>query len=211
MRASSPFLRRRIIPESENQIQIDKADPPERIGLVICMIKRYNEKTKYENRAQVNEMAKHLAQKSKHELKRERRPREESLPESTESDASAEERTAPPRRRAFKASALLGRFRYLPLVLSAILLLGIPLLPLEGWQRTACYILPLLIVGADLVWIAVRRIRQGEYFCAECVALLAAVLLLASAHGAEAVLLLILLRAAKLLEQFLNDKNDRDL
>ena len=175
------------------------------------MIKRYNEKTKYENRAQVNEMAKHLAQKSKHELKRERRPREESLPESTESDASAEERTAPPRRRAFKASALLGRFRYLPLVLSAILLLGIPLLPLEGWQRTACYILPLLIVGADLVWIAVRRVRQGEYFCAECVALLAAVLLLASAHGAEAVLLLILLRAAKLLEQFLNGKNDRDL
>ena len=175
------------------------------------MIKRYNEKTKYENRAQVNEMAKHLAQKSKHELKRERRPREESLPESTESDASAEERTAPPRRRAFKASSLLGRFRYLPLVLSAILLLGIPLLPLEGWQRTACYILPLLIVGADLVWIAVRRIRQGEYFCAECVALLAAVLLLASAHGAEAVLLLILLRAAKLLEQFLNDKNDRTL
>ena len=175
------------------------------------MIKRYNEKTKYENRAQVNEMAKHLAQKSKHELKRERRPREESLPESTESDASAEERTAPPRRRAFKASTLLGRFRYLPLVLSAILLLGIPLLPLEGWQRTACYILPLLIVGADLVWIAVRRIRQGEYFCAECVALLAAVLLLASAHGAEAVLLLILLRAAKLLEQFLNDKNDRTL
>ncbi len=175
------------------------------------MIKRYNEKTKYENRAQVNEMAKHLAQKSKHELKRERRPREESLPESTERDASAEERTAPPRRRAFKASTLLGRFRYLPLVLSAILLLGIPLLPLEGWQRTACYILPLLIVGADLVWIAVRRIRQGEYFCAECVALLAAVLLLASAHGAEAVLLLILLRAAKLLEQFLNDKNDRDL
>ncbi|MBR6353208.1 MAG: cadmium-translocating P-type ATPase [Oscillospiraceae bacterium] len=156
-------------------------------------------------------MAKHLAQKSKHELKRERRPREESLPESTESDASAEERTAPPRRRAFKASALLGRFRYLPLVLSAILLLGIPLLPLEGWQRTACYILPLLIVGADLVWIAVRRVRQGEYFCAECVALLAAVLLLASAHGAEAVLLLILLRAAKLLEQFLNGKNDRDL
>lgn len=175
------------------------------------MIKRYNEKTKYENRAQVNEMAKHLAQKSKHELKRERRPREESLPESTERDASAEERTAPPRRRAFKASSLLGRFRYLPLVLSAILLLGIPLLPLEGWQRTACYILPLLIVGADLVWIAVRRIRQGEYFCAECVALLAAVLLLASAHGAEAVLLLILLRAAKLLEQFLNDKNDRTL
>ena len=156
-------------------------------------------------------MAKHLAQKSKHELKRERRPREESLPESTERDASAEERTAPPRRRAFKASSLLGRFRYLPLVLSAILLLGIPLLPLEGWQRTACYILPLLIVGADLVWIAVRRIRQGEYFCAECVALLAAVLLLASAHGAEAVLLLILLRAAKLLEQFLNDKNDRTL
>ena len=209
-------------------------------------------------------MAKHLAQKGKHELKKEKRVRSEPVAEKQEWDVSEElpeielaefelpeeerpktespepelpkeEPQAPelteedfpelelPEEKHQKIEApkaerpktrrtihLIGRFRYLPLILSAILLLCIPLLPLTGWQRTACYVLPLLIVGADPVWIAVRRVKQGEYFCAECVALLAAVLLFAAGHPAEAVLLLILLRAAKLLEQFLSDKNEKD-
>ncbi len=152
-------------------------------------------------------MAKHLAQKSRHELKRKKPESRRADVESARPADEAPESVKPARPRTVP---LLGRFRYLPLILSAVLLAVIPLLPLTGWTRTACYLLPLVIVGADLVWIAVRRVRQGEFFCPECVALLAAVLLFASAHGTEAVLLLILLRAAKLLEGLLVERNEND-
>ena len=156
-------------------------------------------------------MPKHLAQKNKHEKTNERRGRRPE-PELEQADIDiAEDEVLESKRSKLRPTVrIVGRFRYLPLVLAVLLLVVIPLLPLEGWMRIACYVLPLLIVGADLVSIAARRIRQGEYFCAEFVALLASVLLFVSAHYPEAVVLLILLRTAKLVEAFLAERNEKE-
>ena len=52
----------------------------------------------------------------------------------------------------------------LRILLSAVLLVTVAFLPLEGWARLAVYLVPYFIIGWDVLWRAVRNIVNGQLF-----------------------------------------------
>ena len=50
------------------------------------------------------------------------------------------------------------------ILISALLLIFVKLLPIEGWLAAICYLIPYLIIGWDILYKAVRNIRNGQVF-----------------------------------------------
>lgn len=50
------------------------------------------------------------------------------------------------------------------ILVSAALLIIVWLLPIDGWISGICYLLPYALVGYDVLWRAVRNIRNGQVF-----------------------------------------------
>ncbi len=136
-------------------------------------------------------MGKHLAPKTKHELKM-------NIKKPTRvSEQKSEKKNA-----AVKLSGLLpnNRLQGLMLVCAFVLLIVVRFLPLDGWMRAAAYAIPLLLAIVDPAADAAAKLRSGTLLNQEVITCLAAVLLFATGLFPEAVLLLVFFRCIKLLE-----------
>lgn len=87
------------------------------------------------------------------------------------------------------------------LVSAVVLLCTVHFLPLEGWMVPAAFAVPALLALADPIMDAWTRISGGDWFCASGISCIAAILLFVIGAYMEAVLLLILTTAARLLEE----------
>ena len=48
--------------------------------------------------------------------------------------------------------------------ISAVLFLAVVLMPLDGVERIAAFIVPYLVIGWDVLWKAIRNIAHGQVF-----------------------------------------------
>lgn len=52
----------------------------------------------------------------------------------------------------------------LRIILAGVLLLVIALLPLSGWLRLLCFLIPYAVIGWDVLWRSIRNIAHGQIF-----------------------------------------------
>ena len=50
------------------------------------------------------------------------------------------------------------------IILSAVLLIAVGYIPVTGWVKILCYMVPYLIIGWDVLWKAIRNIAHGQVF-----------------------------------------------
>ena len=152
-------------------------------------------------------MGKHLAPKQKHELNFINRitpvinglkPLAKAVREAPEKRASA---------RPSRKVPTMGRHPWLFYVVSALLLVVIRFLPIDGWMVPAAYAIPALLAITEHAAAAYEKIRSGEYLNRPLLCCAAAVLLFATKLYTESVLLLILAYAAAYMERRLSEQS----
>jgi len=105
-----------------------------------------------------------------------------------------EEKAAPKKKKEHKEIS-----SYSTIAVSALLLIGIPFLPLEGWMLMAAYAVALLVAALEIIWDVMDNISSKNYFAPENTALISSILLFVSGAMLEATLVLILFRISKLM------------
>ena len=153
-------------------------------------------------------MGKHLAPKQKHELNFINRitpvinglkPLAKAVRETPEKKVSA---------RSIRKVPTMGRHPWIFYVVSALLLVVIRFLPIEGWMVPAAYAIPALLAITEHAAAAYEKIRSGEYLNRPLLCCAAAVLLFATKLYTESVLLLILAFAAACMERRLSEQSE---
>lgn len=91
------------------------------------------------------------------------------------------------------ASGLLG------VVISAILLVILPFLPIQGWPLILSYSIVLIFAALELIWDVVDRFQLKDYFAYQNIILISSILIFALGYSFEAVLLAVLYRITKLI------------
>ena len=147
-------------------------------------------------------MGKTLAKSYKHELKKEHKssPRKQSRKPAK----IARKKTMPD----FSA---FGKLQTAALVLSAVLLLALLFVHLDGWMRPVAFAIPLLLASLQIVLDAAAKIRGGDFLSSELISLAAAVLLFALGFYGNAVLLLLLFAVISRMEQLFVERGKREL
>ena len=147
-------------------------------------------------------MGKTLAKTYKHELKKEHKssPRKQSR-----------KRFKAAGRRELPGFAALGKIQTVSVVFSALLLLALLFIRLEGWKRPVAYAIPLLLASLQIALDAAAKVRMGDYLCSELITLAAAVLLFALGFYADAVLLLLLYAVICRVALFLTERGKQEL
>ncbi len=146
-------------------------------------------------------MGKHVSEQSRH-LKIKDEPQE--FPEIDEIDEDSREVKKTKRGFADCGSVSFGGIA--PVIFSAVLLAALSFLPAEGWMECVAFLIPFVIAGFALLMDAIDKLIERKYFEAEQITLIAAIAVFAIGFYTEAVLLLILFRAVRLLETFVSER-----
>ena len=146
-------------------------------------------------------MGKHVSEQSRH-LKTKDEPQE--FPEIDEIDE--ENRGAKKAKRGFANCGSISFGGIAPVVFSAVLLAALSFLPAEGWMKCVAFLIPFVIAGFAILMDAIDKLIDRKYFEAEQITLIAAIAVFAIDFYTEAVLLLILFRAVRLLETFVSER-----
>lgn len=146
-------------------------------------------------------MGKHVSEQSRH-LKTKDEPQE--FPEIDEIDE--ENRGAKKAKRGFANCGSISFGGIAPVVFSAVLLAALSFLPAEGWMKCVAFLIPFVIAGFAILMDAIDKLIDRKYFEAEQITLIAAIAVFAIGFYTEAVLLLILFRAVRLLETFVSER-----
>ena len=146
-------------------------------------------------------MGKHVSEQSRH-LKTKNEPQD--FPEIYET--GEENRGAKKAKRGFANCGSISFGGIAPVVFSAVLLAALSFLPAEGWMKCVAFLIPFVIAGFAVLMDAVDKLIERKYFEAEQITLVAAIAVFALGFYTEAVLLLILFRAVRLLETFVSER-----
>ena len=146
-------------------------------------------------------MGKHVSEQSRH-LKTKNEPQD--FPEIDEIDE--ESRGAKKAKRGFADCGSISFGSIAPVVFSAVLLAALSFLPAEGWMRCVAFLIPFVIAGFAILMDAIDKLIERKHFDAEQITLIAAIAVFAIGFYTEAVLLLILFRAVRLLETFVSER-----
>ena len=146
-------------------------------------------------------MGKHVSEQSRH-LKAKDEPQE--FPEIDE--MYEESRGAKKTKRGFADCGSISFGGIAPVGFSAVLLAALSFLPAEGWMKCVAFLIPFVIAGFAVLMDAIDKLIERKYFEAEQITLIAAIAVFASGFYTEAVLLLILFRAVRLLETFAGER-----
>ena len=146
-------------------------------------------------------MGKHVSEQSRH-LKIKDEPQE--FPEIDEIDEDSRE--AKKAKRGFADCGSVSFGGIAPVVFSAVLLAVLSFLPAEGWMKCVAFLIPFVIAGFAVLMDAIDKLIERKYFEAEQITLIAAIAVFAIGFYTEAVLLLILFRAVRLLETFVSER-----
>ena len=155
-------------------------------------------------------MGKHLAPKQKHELNfiNKIAPVINGLKPSAPAAKEAPEKKA--KKRPVRTIPAMGRHPWIFYLLSALLLVVIRFLPLEGWMVPAAYAIPALLAITEHAAAAYEKIRAGEPLNRALLCCIAAVLLFAAKLYPESVLLLILAFAGTYMEKLLLERSEAE-
>lgn len=146
-------------------------------------------------------MGKHVSEQSRH-LKTKDEPQE--FPEIDEIDE--ESCGAKKAKRGFADCGSISFGGIAPVVFSAVLLAALSFLLAEGWMKCVAFLIPFVIAGFAVLMDAIDKLIDRKYFEAEQITLVAAIAVFALGFYTEAVLLLILFRAVRLLETFVSER-----
>lgn len=146
-------------------------------------------------------MGKHVSEQSRH-LKTKDEPQD--FPEIDEIDE--ESRGAKKAKRGFADCGSISFGGIAPVVFAAVLLAALSFLPAEGWMKCVAFLIPFVIAGFAVLMDAIDKLIERKYFEAEQITLVAAIAVFALGFYTEAVLLLILFRAVRLLETFVSER-----
>ncbi len=146
-------------------------------------------------------MGKHVSEQSRH-LKTKDEPQE--FPEIDEIDE--ESRGAKKAKRGFADCGSISFGGIAPAAFSAVLLAALSFLPAEGWMKCVAFLIPFVLAGFAVLMDAIDKLIERKYFEAEQITLIAAIAAFAIGFYTEAVLLLILFRAVRLLETFVSER-----
>lgn len=146
-------------------------------------------------------MGKHVSEQSRH-LKIKNEPQE--FPEIDE--IGEESRGAKKAKRGFADCGSISFGGIAPAVFSAVLLAALSFLPAEGWMKCVAFLIQFVIAGFAVLMDAIDKLIERKYFEAEQITLIAAIAVFAIGFYTEAVLLLILFRAVRLLETFVSER-----
>ena len=97
------------------------------------------------------------------------------------------------------------------ILLDAVLLIVVKLLPVEGWIAAACYLVPYLIVGWDVLYGAIRNILNGQVFDEDFLMAIATVGAFATAEYAEAVFVMLFFQTGELFEDYAVGKSRKSI
>ena len=146
-------------------------------------------------------MGKHVSEQSRH-LKTKDEPQE--FPEIDEIDE--ESCGAKKAKRGFADCGSISFGGIAPAAFSAALLEALSFLPAEGWMKCVAFLIPFVLAGFAVLMDAIDKLIDRKYFEAEQITLIAAIAAFAIGFYTEAVLLLILFRAVRLLETFVSER-----
>lgn len=85
---------------------------------------------------------------------------------------------------------------------AAVLLIAVRLLPVGGWAAAALYLIPYAVVGWDVLFKAVRNIRNGQVFDENFLMALATVGAFATGEYAEAVFVMLFYQTGELFQDY---------
>ena len=151
-------------------------------------------------------MGKHVSEQSRH-LKTKNEPQD--FPEIDEIDE--DNRGAKKNKRGFADCGSISFGGIAPVVFSAVLLAALSFLPVEGWMKCVAFLIPFVIAGFAVLMDAIDKLIERKYFEPEQITLIAAIAVFALGFYTEAVLLLILFRAVRLLETFVIERCGAEL
>jgi len=93
------------------------------------------------------------------------------------------------------------------IIFSTLLLIVIPICPIEGWMIAAAYGIALLICALELIFDVLNKLSSKDYFAPENIVILASLFSFAGGAMPESVLVLILFRITKLLYIYLENQS----
>ncbi|MGN1002147.1 MAG: heavy metal translocating P-type ATPase [Oscillospiraceae bacterium] len=97
------------------------------------------------------------------------------------------------------------------IIVSAALLITVALLPLEGWPKALCYLVPYLLAGYDVLWSAVRNIAHGQVFDEKFLMALATVGAIGTGEYPEAVFVMVFFQIGELFENIAVGRSRRSI
>ncbi len=86
------------------------------------------------------------------------------------------------------------------IILSAVLLIAVGYIPVTGWVKIPCYMVPYLIIGWDVLWKAIRNIAHGQVFDENFLMAIATVGAFAIGEYPEAVFVMLFYRVGELFQ-----------
>lgn len=155
-------------------------------------------------------MGKHLAPKQKHELNFINRitPVINGLKAKARAVGEAPDKKADVH--PTRTIPAMGRHPWIFYVFSALLLVVIRFLPIEGWMVPAAYAIPALLAITEHVVAAIEKVRAGEYLNRPLICCIAALLLFVTNLYTESVLLLILAFAGTYVENMFSERSEAE-
>ena len=97
------------------------------------------------------------------------------------------------------------------LALSGALFVVMQVLPLEGWPRLICFLIPYAVVGYDVLWSAVRNIAHGQVFDENFLMALATVGAFAIKEYPEAVAVMLFYQVGELFQSIAVGKSRKSI
>ncbi len=94
---------------------------------------------------------------------------------------------------------------------AAVLLILAALLPLEGWRRLVCFLVPYGVIGWDVLWRAVRNIAHGQVFDENFLMALATVGAFFTGEYPEAVFVMLFYQVGELFQSYAVGKSRQSI
>lgn len=94
---------------------------------------------------------------------------------------------------------------------AAVLLILAALLPLEGWVRLVCFLVPYGVIGWDVLWRAVRNIAHGQVFDENFLMALATVGAFFTGEYPEAVFVMLFYQVGELFQSYAVGKSRQSI
>lgn len=96
-------------------------------------------------------------------------------------------------------------------IISAVLFVGVVLLPVDGPLKTALYFIPYFVAGYDILWSAVRGIIRGRVFDENFLMAVATIGAIALGDMAEAVGVMVFYKTGQLFEEYAIGKSRKNI
>ena len=97
------------------------------------------------------------------------------------------------------------------ILLAAGLLIACELLPVSGRLAAVCYLIPYWVIGRDVLWKAIRNIKNGQVFDENFLMAIATVGAFATAEYAEAVFVMLFYQTGELFQDYAVGKSRRSI